>query len=348
MIETLSDVQVEVLKHLQEGIPLVKEPFKHLAEKIGIEEEHFISIIKQLKDQKIIRQISPIYDTKSLGYDSSLVAFRVKGDVDSAAGIINTHPGVSHNYLRTDSFNLWFTIAVPPDSSLGLEKTVEFLAGKTGVEDYVILKTVKLYKIGVKLDFGKMDEKEENNNGKKNTKLDLTPEDKQIIKVTQEDMPLMSRPFQYFSDILGIDEDELINRLSVFHETGVMRRFAAILYHRKAGFKANGMTVWKVPEEKVDEVGYTLASYRAVTHCYKRTTNEKWQYNLFSMIHAKTREELEEFVGRLSEETGIKEYRILYSTKEYKKKRIKYFSDEFYKWEEDAKNGGDINSGLKN
>jgi len=348
MINTLSDVHLTVLKELQEGIPLVEEPFKQIAKKIGIKEDEFISIIKQLKEQKIIRQISPIYDTKSLGYDSSLVAFRVNGDVESVAQIINKHPGVSHNYLRTDSFNLWFTLAVPPDSSLGLEKTVKLLAEKTGVDDYVILKTEKLYKIGVKLDFGNLDAKEEKNNEKKMIRLNIKIEDRQIIKTTQDDIPLISRPFSYYSKILQMEENQLIKKLSFYLENGIMRRFAAILYHRKAGFKANGMTVWKVPEEKVDEVGYTLASYKAVTHCYKRTTNEKWQYNLFSMIHARNQEELKDFVYKLSAEIGIKDYRILYSTREFKKKRIKYFSDEFYKWEERSKDGGNTQPDIKN
>ncbi|WP_457639293.1 siroheme decarboxylase subunit alpha [Persephonella sp.] len=342
-------VQKELLKILQKGIPIEKRPFKTISQKLGISEEEVISMIKELKEQKIIRQISPIYDTKALGYESSLVAFKVKGDIEKTAEEINKHPGVSHNYERTDSFNLWFTIAVPPDSKLGLEKTVNILAERTGTQDFAILKTEKLYKIGVKLDFDNLREKETAPIQQKEIKsYQLTEKDKKIIRVTQKDIPLDREPFKIYGEILGIKEEILIERLKEYQKAGVMRRFAAILYHRKAGFKANGMTVWKVSEDRVDEIGYLLASYRAVSHCYRRTTNEKWQYNLFSMIHAQSKEELESFVKEISEEIRITDYKILYSTREFKKKRINYFSEDFYLWEEGCCDGADFRSDSKN
>jgi len=340
MIGTLSDMQKAVLKQLQEGIPLEKEPFKEIARKTGIDEDELFSTINNLKEEKIIRQISPIYDTKSLGYDSSLVAFRVEENLEDVAKIINQHPGVSHNYERTDRYNLWFTIAVPPDSKLGLEKTVKILAERTGVSDYAILKTVKLFKIGVKLDFDSLNEKEELKKNRSISDYVLTELDKQIIKLTQEDIELSSRPFKKYSEQLGIDEEFLIEKLREYEKYGLMRRFAAILYHRKAGFKANGMTVWEVPEERIEEVGYHIASYKSVTHCYQRTTGGDWQYNLFSMIHGKSKEELINFVEKVSQEVNIKNYKILFSTREFKKKRIRYFSEKFYKWERDANDGG--------
>ncbi len=324
----------DLLSFLQEGIPIVKEPFKKIAEDLDIPQNDVIEAIKKLKEEKIIRQISPIYDTKSLGYESSLVAFKTDR-IEETANFINEHPGVSHNYERTDDFNLWFTIAVPPDSKLGLEETVKKIAEITKVKDYVILKTEKLFKIGVKLNFKDTKEKEDFFPENKEKKaVNLSKFDKEIIKITQKDIPLKERPFKVYADILGISEEDLIEKLRFYLQSGIMRRFAAILYHRKAGFKANGMTVWKVPENLVERVGYKIASYRAVSHCYKRTTNEKWKYNLFAMVHAQSKEEIEELVEEISKETGIKEYKILYSTREFKKRRINYFSEDFYRWEE--------------
>ncbi len=332
-MEQIVDKEKLILKELQEGIPIVERPFKEISKKLDIEEKDVIDTVKRLKEEKIIRQISPIYDTKSLGYDSSLVAFKVK-DIEKAAEFVNSHPGVSHNYERTDEFNMWFTIAVPPDSKIGLENTVKIMAKNVDAEDYVILKTEKLYKIGVKLSFSDVKEKEEIEiKEKKEEVYNLTEEDKKIIKVTQKDIPVTERPFDFFAHELGIDVSYLIDKLNLYKKTGIMRRFAAILFHRKAGFKANGMTVWAVPDEITDNIGYRLASYKAVSHCYRRTTSEKWKYNIFAMVHAKTKEELESLVEEISEETGIKNYKILYSTREFKKKRIKYFSDEFYSWE---------------
>ncbi len=333
-MEGLKEIEKELLSLVQEGIPITERPFKEIGKKIGIDEIDVINIVKKLKDEKIIRQVSPIYDTKSLGYDSSLVAFKTK-DIEKTAELINSHPGVSHNYERTDEFNLWFTIAVPPDSRLGLRNTIDLLAEKTDVDEYAILKTEKLFKIGVKLNFKDIKEKENIKKEEKNReKYQLTDEDKEIIKITQEDLPLTIRPFKEYAEKIGIPEDKLLEKLQLYKKSKIMRRFAAILFHRKAGFKANGMTVWKVPEEKVEDIGYRLASYKAVSHCYKRTTNEKWQYNVFAMIHAQTKEELENLVKDISKEVGIYDYKILYSTREFKKKRIKYFSEEFYKWED--------------
>lgn len=157
----------------------------------------------------------------------------------------------------------------------------------------------------------------------------------------------MEKPFEILAQKADLPQEHIIQKLQFYKENGVMRRFAAILYHRKAGFKANGMTVWNVPPDREDEVGYKLASFRSVSHCYKRTTNEKWRYNIFSMIHGKTKEELENFVFDISQEIGIKDFKILYSTKEFKKRRIKYFSDQFYKWEVEIKNGRYTGSDIK-
>ncbi|WP_457642281.1 siroheme decarboxylase subunit alpha [Persephonella sp.] len=330
----MTELEKEILNYLQEGIPLVERPFEILARKIGVPEYKFIEIVEKLKREKIIRQISPIYDTKALGYDSSLVAFKISTDIEKAASIINEHPGVSHNYERNDEYNIWFTLAVPPDSKYGLEETVKILANFTGAEDYIILKTVKTFKIGVKLTFNNLNEKIEEDIVKKEKKVtELYRLEKEIIRVTQNDIPLVERPFEEYAKKLGISENSVINKLIKFKEMGVMRRFAAILYHRKAGFKANGMTVWNVPAGIADEIGNFFAKYRSISHCYLRETNGKWKYNLFTMIHGKSREEVEKFVDELSRETGLEDFKILYSTREFKKKRINYFSEDFYKWE---------------
>jgi DNA-binding Lrp family transcriptional regulator len=342
----MTEFEKKLLILLQEGIPLVENPFNNIAKRLNVSEDRVLASVEKLKKDKIIRQISPIYDTKTLGYTSSLVAFKVK-DIDKAVSVINSHPGVSHNYERTDDFNIWFTLAVPPDSSIGLDETVEIMADLSEAEDYVILRTVKTYKIGVKLTFNRLDERSEDvyqNYGKGD--VNLYEIEKKIIKVTQEDIPLEPKPFNVFADRLGISVYTLLHKLNQFKENGVMRRFAAILYHRKAGFKANGMTVWKIPEDIVDDVGKFFASFKSVSHCYLRSINGNWDYNLFSMIHGKTKEEVKDFVKMLSYKTGIADYRILYSTKEFKKKRIRYFSEEFKQWEEAVINGERIGANI--
>jgi len=129
---------------------------------VGLPQEEVLERVRELKEGKVIRQISPIYDTKRAGYDSALVAFKVEPSrLEEVAGIVNPYPGVSHNYEREDAFNLWFTVAVPPDAPYTLEELVESFARKGGVEEWAVLRTKKTFKIGVRLDFKDPLEREE-------------------------------------------------------------------------------------------------------------------------------------------------------------------------------------------
>jgi len=325
---------MELLKILQQDLPLTEKPFEAIAQWLGINEEELLDQIKKLKKEKAIRQISPIYDTKRAGYDSALVAFKVpERNLEKTVEVINSYPGVSHNYERRDEFNVWFTIAVPPDSPLSLEEVVEFMAKKGGAEEYAILRTKKTFKIGVKLTFDSVFEREENVPEVKEEKpVELSELEKAVIRETQKDLPLVSRPFKEVAQKLGLEEEYVIEVLKNLKEKKVMRRFSAILFHRRVGFKANGMAVWKVEQEKVEEVGKFLASFKAVSHCYERTTNGNWKYNLFSMVHGKEKKEVLEFCEYVSKETGVKDYKVLFSTREFKKRRVELFSEEFYKW----------------
>ncbi len=327
----------DLLTLIQKEFPIKERPFKTLAEKLNSTEEEVLNLYKNLKDEKIIRQTSAIFDTKSLGYKSSLVAFKVD-DIENAAKFINTHPGVSHNYERDNEFNLWFTIAVEPDSKLGLEKTVEIMAKKVEAEEFLILPTKKMFKISVQLDVKGDKAKKEKVKKVKKKSITLTQEDKNLINLLQKDIEAIEKPFDHIIKELNIDYEKLKQESEKFKENGVMRRFASILYHRKAGFKANAMVVWKIPKEKenqIEEIGDKIASFSAVSHCYQRPVYEKWQYPLFSMIHAKTKEEVDEVVKDIAKETGLKDYQYLYSTKEFKKVRIQYFSPKFKEWEKE-------------
>jgi len=137
----------------------------------------------------------------------------------------------------------------------------------------------------------------------------------------------MPEPFKELADTLGITTSQLFEKTREYEDIGVMRRFAAILRHRDAGFTANGMVVWKVPDLKIDEVGNKLAAFPQVSHCYRRPIYPDWQFNLFSMVHARTIEAAEKIAIQMSESIGIKDYRILFSSREFKKERVKYFED---------------------
>jgi DNA-binding Lrp family transcriptional regulator len=149
--------------------------------------------------------------------------------------------------------------------------------------------------------------------------------DKKIIKLLQKDMPVEPMPYKILADLIGVSEDEILKRIRVMVKEGIIRRLGATLYHQEAGFKANAMVAWIVPEQEIDEIGAVMAGFKEVTHCYHRRPQRDWLYNLFTMIHGDTREECNETARRMSELTGVKEYSVLFSEKELKKTSMEYY-----------------------
>ena len=323
------------LSRIQKKFPLVAKPFEAIGNELGISENEVLEILQEQKKENIIRQISAIFDTKRLGYTSSLVAFKIAEDkIDSAVKIINSHPGISHNYERNHEFNIWFTLAVAPDSKLGLEKTLEILAKLTEADDYIMLPTLKLFKINVKLNTTGKDEKKEKVKKVIHTDIELTKLHHDIIERAQYNIDIVSEPFKKLIDELNINYDKFFSILQELQDAGVMRRFAGILNHRKAGFSANAMVVWDVQEgEKGEEIGAIAAAYSAVSHCYLRPKYPNWQYNLFTMVHGKTTEETNGIIADMAKEIESKTHMPLYSSREFKKVRIEYFTPEFATWE---------------
>ncbi|MEE9242366.1 MAG: Lrp/AsnC family transcriptional regulator, partial [Nitrosopumilaceae archaeon] len=254
----------EILNEIQWIFPLVSKPYHEIAKKFDISTDVVKKRLTNLKQTGILRQLSAIFDTRRLGYKSSLVALEIEPDkLDYVAHQINRHPGVSHNYERNHQFNLWFTLAVPPGFDLKTE--VDKFSKLEGIKKIRLLPTIQLFKIGVKLDM--MDEKKhevkptEEKKKINNVKFVPTEKDKEFIRELQKDLEIVDRPFLNTAQKLGITEEELFQKLKHYEDIGVMRRFAAILRHRDAGFIANGMIVWKVPDDRITEVGETLGSF---------------------------------------------------------------------------------------
>jgi DNA-binding Lrp family transcriptional regulator len=335
----MDSIDKDLLNLIQREFPLEREPFEAIGRDLGLPGDEVIRRIDALKRGRVIRQISAIFDTRVLGYQSSLVAARIPPEkLNSAAKAINSHPGVSHNYERNNEFNLWYTVAVPPDSRLGLEGTVEVLHKISGAEKTRTLPTLKLFKIGVTLDMreGATAKKEAPQYGetdRQSADRNISEDDKAAIRALQEDVPLTPRPFDLWGRQVGLSSEELLERAYDLQGRKIMRRFSAVLYHRKAGFRANAMGVWVVPPERVDEVGNVFAQYQAVSHCYQRPVYEDWPYALFSMVHGRTEAECESVLDAMAAETGLTERASLYSTREYKKTRVRYFTPEMEAWE---------------
>jgi DNA-binding Lrp family transcriptional regulator len=336
----LDDLDRALLNALQWDFPVDAQPYATLAARLGTTEDDVHARIRRVKDAGILRQLSAIFDTRALGYGSSLVAAKIDPDrIDDAAAVISEHPGVSHNYKRNHEYNLWYTLAVPPGASL--DDHLDVLHEASGALVTRKLPTLQLYKIGVKLDMTGQTAADAKTEVLEHEKPERRPDmeapvlsDLEIaaIRVVQEDLPLDPRPFRVQAEQIGTTEDELLAMLASFKERKLMRRFAAVMNHRSAGFKANAMGVWAVPEDQLAEIGPRMAGFALVSHCYRRPTYEDWPYSVFTMVHGKNARECEDTIAAIRAETGVDEYALLWSVKEYKKTRVKYFTPEWDEW----------------
>ena len=334
----LDDLDRRLLNLMQGSFPLDPRPYAAVARAAEVTEGEALSRVQRLLDERIVRQVTPIYDTRALGYSSMLVAAKVDPEHPwRAAKIINSHPGVSHNYLRNHDFNMWFTLAVEPDSKLGLKGTLEVLRELTGAESIRQLPTLKLFKIRMDLEMeGDTEALASEGVAQEPVKLDGMPYDEldiRVIRATQGDMEVACEPYAPAAERLGMTVEGLLEHMRGMRERGLLRRVAAILYHRRAGFSANGMGVWKVPEERIMELGPRMAAFRGISHCYERPTYADWPYSVFTMAHGRSKEECDAVLDAIAEQTGIHERTTLYSSTEFKKIRLLYFTDEFKNWE---------------
>ncbi len=327
MITGLDNIDRKLLNLIQGEFPLSREPFSALGRRLGISGEQLIPRIQRLKAEGIVRQIGPVLDARSLGYQTTLVAMMVEENRPGrAAQVISEHPGVSHGYLRDNRFNLWFTLAL--SSELDLQSELQKLGSLIGAEATLDLPALRVFKIRALFDV------DGDGSALSNTGVDhgsslhrdchLSPFDSALINELQQDLPLTYRPFDTMSAHLDMDINEFLDHCRSLQQRGIMRRFGASIRHTSVGFVANAMACWIVPPDIVEVAGRKLAALREVSHCYERRANPIWPYNLFAMIHGHTREACQSVASKLSSETGLEDYVLLFSIKELKKVRVKY------------------------
>jgi DNA-binding Lrp family transcriptional regulator len=334
----LDESDRRLLNLMQGSFPIEPRPYLRVSEAARMSEQEAMARVSELLAKRIVRQVTPIFDTRALGYASMLVAAKVDPEFPHrAAKVINEHPGVSHNYLRNHDFNLWFTIAVEPDSPLGLQGTLEVLAQESGATSVRELPTLKLFKIRMDLEMeGDTQALAAAAEASEPVELERQPYDEldiAVIRALQGDMPVIEEPYAPAAERLGMSQEALLAHLQGMQERKILRRVAAILFHRRAGFSANGMGVWKVPKKEIMETGKAMAAVRGISHCYERPTYPDWPYSVFTMAHGRSKDECDAILDSIAQSTGIEGRATLYSSTEFKKIRLLYFTEEFKRWE---------------
>jgi DNA-binding Lrp family transcriptional regulator len=340
----LDDHDKRLMNVLQSNFPRAPEPWPEIAARSELPVDDAMARTQRLLDGRIIREITPIFDTRALGYESMLVAAKVDSEhPQRAAKIVNAHPGVSHNYLRTHNFNLWFTIATPPDSELGLQGSLDVLQELTGAESIRQLPTLVLFKINMNLEMeggtGDLMKHVEAAPPRELEKQPYDDFDVAVIRALQGPMKVAARPYDEAAAEVGVTTDSFVEHLEAMRERKLLRRVAAILFHRRAGFSANGMGVWRVPDDQILELGGRMAAVRGISHCYQRPTYPDWPYSVFTMAHGRSKDECDAILDSIADITGLHgdDRATLYSSTEYKKIRLHYFTPDYAEWE--RKNG---------
>jgi len=330
---SLDTVDKKLLNLLQAGFPLEREPFEVIGGKLGLEVGGVISRVQRLKSEGIIREIGGVFESSRLGYHSTLVAMHIpERRLDEAADIISEHKGVSHNYVRNHYYNLWFTLTLPQNTTLPDE--ISALARRAGAKSTINLPAIRVFKIHVYFDMlgdGESSSALSQNGGSSRLAEEesgLSVQDKEIVKELQKELPIQEKPFDEMAVRLNLGTDELLIKARELQSRGIMRRYSAAIRHKQAGVIANAMSCWIVPSDLVEDAGRKMAATKAVSHCYERQTAADWPYNLFAMIHGRSEEDCQAVAEQISHDTGIIDYILLYSSREYKKKRIQYFTEE--------------------
>ena len=319
----LDKIDKKLLNRLQIEFPLVREPFAHIAEGMGMNEEDIIERVERLKQGRVIRYIGPIFDARSLGYDTTLVAMRVPANrLADAALAINAYPGISHNYQRDHYFNMWFTLTLPAD--MDRAAVLQVMNDDIGPEEVLDLPALKRFKARAFFDLDGSGYPSVDSIHEAREVSAFTVSDWAIIVELQDDLPLVRKPFDRMAKNVGMGVNEFLTRSRLFKERGVMRRYNASMSQASTGFSANAMVCWAVPPGSVARVCRRMSAIDEVSHCYERQTYMNWTYNVYTMVHARTKRECRDIIRRIAAGTGVDEYEALFTVKEFKKERVRF------------------------
>ncbi len=321
----------ELASAIQKGVPLVARPFEAVGEPLGLNEATVLAALEQWSEDGRLREISAVLEGESFGWESALVAGAIDPDrLEAVATVVGGHPNVTHNYERTHRFNLWFTLAVPPE--MGLQRTLDLLEQESQAGPFVPLPRTRTFKIAVR-----MDPKTRRNRSshKKRTgpipRVDPSAREQAMFRLLQTPLPFVSRPFEALAAREGVTEDELL-AFGQAHEGGAMRRYAATFHHRKLGVGGNVMSAWQVPQERMEEVGEALAALGEVSHCYARAIVPEFPYPMYAMIHGPDAAACGDIARAAAEELALPVPAMLESIREFKKCRLRYFLPELDSW----------------
>jgi DNA-binding Lrp family transcriptional regulator len=331
---TPSATEIALLDQWQRDFPLVERPFAEIGRHMRAGATDVLAALERLHAVGVLSRIGAVVKPHTVG-SSLLAAMRVPpARLEQVAEIVTREPLVNHNYERTHGFNLWFVIA--GGNAESVHATLDRIAARTGL-GVLDLPLICAYHLNLGFSLRGSPTKRQ---AHAPLRADYRPDplDRALLREMQEGLPLVERPFRALAKNLGLAEKNVIERLRSLIACGVISRFGCVVRHRPLGYTANAMAVWDIADERVDAIGARFARNAQVTLCYRRPRRlPEWPYNLFCMIHAKTRGDAHAVIDdlNLAGETGLNEQTILFSTRCFKQRGASFFSLDHVeeKWE---------------
>ena len=324
MVQTLEQLEFQLLNDFQRDFPLCPAPFAELASRLGVAEGVVIRGLEHLRREGKISRVGPVFAPKRIG-SSTLAAMAVPPEqLEAVAQTVNRFPEVNHNYEREHRFNLWFVVTAGSEGRLlAALGAIEQAAG------YPVLRLPLEQEFHIDLGFPL------NGGARKPAPVarEFTPPrpleelERRLVMALQEGLPFFIRPFQVLAQRVGCEEIEVLERIRRWCDEGIIKRFGVVVRHHELGFNANAMLVHDIPDAEVERIGNLLAQAEGVTLCYRRPrVLPEWPYNLFCMIHGQAREEVEARIATLRAEAGLLDYphEVLFSRTRFKQTGAKY------------------------
>lgn len=352
----MTELELRILDVIQDGFPIEDRPYAVIGKLVDEDEQSVFDAVENLRTSGVIRRIGGVYDTKRLGLVSRLCAGRVpesycdfdgatnrpQTDLEKFAAAVMDVPAITHNYVRSHEYNVWFTVIA--ENEPALQSIIDKLMKVTALHDVHSMPAKKMFKINTVM--GKAAGSKQGTDEKMERRgmgsefagmaAPLSESDKVRIRLLSGDLPHSLTPFtDLFQGVIlsgAKNLETILGEARADLSSKRMRRFGAVLRHQQAGFPCNAMVCFDIGasgEFSMDTsaAGAVLAANHHVSHCYERPAFEGFPYNVYGMFHAQSDEELSQFVTEAAATLGNPKYAVLHSVRELKKTSYKYFTE---------------------
>lgn len=323
-MDTRLDPRLALLNGWQRDFPLAEAPFARIADAHGLDEARVLQTYRDALADGSLSRIGGVF-AAGAGGAALLCAMAVPAArLDAVAAVVSTHPGVNHNYEREHRFNLWFVLT--GRDAAQVDAGVRVLEAATGCAA-LRLPMRRAYRIDLGFDLGGAHAGTPAAQRDAHTRSAVAPADEPLAALAERGLPLVARPFDEWAAVLGRPRRAVLDTLRGWLARGTLRRFGAVVRHHEFGFAANAMTVFDVPDQRVDSLGARLARQAGVTLCYRRERAPGWPFNLYCMVHGRSRDVVHALLADAIGEAGLADcdLRVLFSRRRFKQQGARRF-----------------------